>query len=250
MALLNGDTLSVQSYYILDHEVTNLEYAEFLLELTNEKIKDESRVREENWKTEFKNPLTAYSEHYFSHPAYAGFPVVNITYEGATHYCEWLERKINSALEGKYKVQVRLPYHVELIRAAVGENLASPYSWKGNYLRNSEGQFLCNFVRLPQERLTTDSTGAFIIKPSQNANPKEVKYDDVLAPSKSYYPSEFGVYNLNGNAAEMTNERNKAIGGSWRSFGYDVRIQSVKKYEESSCSVGFRPVFTVVNLGQ
>jgi len=243
---IDNDTLSVQSFYMLEHEVTNAEYHAFLNTIQDEKIKSASQVMEQNWKTEFKLPLGGYSEHYFNHLAYAHYPVVNVTYEGATEYCRWLEKTINSAMEGKQVVKVRLPYHAELIRAALGENLNANYSWQGDYLRNSEGEFLCNFARIPQERLTKDEAGNLLVISENQSTFTEQKSSDVLAPSKSYYPSEYGVYNLNGNAAEMTNIKGVSIGGSWRSYGYDVRIQSQKNFEESSATVGFRPVFTVI----
>ena len=113
-------------------------------------------------------------------------------------------------------------------------------------MRNAQGQFLCNFTGFPQELLTRDSSGAIVIKNDLPISLTEIAGADVLAPAKSYYPSEFGVYNLNGNAAEMTQEPNIAAGGSWRSYGYDVRSQSVMNYNEASCLVGFRPVFTVL----
>lgn len=246
LVLLNGDTSSVQSYYMLDHEVTNAEYLAFLNEIEKEEIQLKAKVNEENWKTELSHPMNNYSEYYFSHPAYANFPVVNVTQEGATLYCEWLEGKINAAMAGKRQVKVRLPHHEELVRAAVGDDLTARYSWKGQYLRNAQGQFLCNFTGFPQELLTRDSSGAIVIKNDLPISLTEIAGADVLAPAKSYYPSEFGVYNLNGNAAEMTQEPNIAAGGSWRSYGYDVRSQSVMNYNEASCLVGFRPVFTVL----
>ena len=242
---MNADTLSVQSFYMLDHEVTNSEYQEFLNTITDEKIKEESQVIEINWRNEFIQ--TNFDSYYFSHPAYADYPVVNVTYEGAINYCNWLEERINTAFEGKRKVKVRLPFHTELIRAAVGDDYYMSYSWKGNSLRNSEGEFLCNFLSVPQERLTQDSNGSLVIKKEIPYSFAEIKGDDILAPSKSYFPSEFGVHNLNGNVAEMTIEKGIAIGGSWQSYGYDVRIQSKMTYTDASARVGFRPVFTLTN---
>lgn len=244
---MDNDTLSVQSFYMLDHEVTNAEYTLFLDDISNEKIKSESIVVEENWRTEFKYSMDNYSKYYFKHPAYAKYPVVNVTFEGATNYCEWLEEKINVALKGKSKVKVRLPFHAELIRAAVGDNLNRNYAWKGNHLRDYEkGHVMCNYLKIPQEQITKDSLGELVIKKDHPVSMTEISGADVLAPSNSYFPSEFGVYNLNGNAAEMTNEQGIAIGGSWHSYGYDSRIQSKMKYSKSSTKVGFRPVFTIV----
>lgn len=244
---LDNDTLSVQSFYILNHEVTNNEYQAFLKDCKEEITLAESKIIEGNWSSEFPYQMDNYSKYYFTHPAYAQYPVVNVTYIGAMHYCTWLETKINSALNGKGKVEVRLPFHAELIRAAVGENMNNNFAWKGNYLRDIEkGHIMCNFSMIPQEQMTKDAAGELIIKKDLPVSMTEITGADILAPSKSYFPSEYGVYNLNGNAAEMTNENGLAVGGSWHSYGYDVRIQSRMMYEGSSTKVGFRPVFTIV----
>jgi formylglycine-generating enzyme required for sulfatase activity len=73
-------------------------------------------------------------------------------------------------------------------------------------------------------------------------------YSDVTAPVKSYWPNAFGVYNLNGNVAEMIAEKGIALGGSWRDTGYDVRSSSETTYKEPSPSIGFRMVLTVEPL--
>ena len=57
LVLLNGDTSSVQSYYMLDHEVTNAEYLAFLNEIEKEEIQLKAKVKEENWKTELTFPM-------------------------------------------------------------------------------------------------------------------------------------------------------------------------------------------------
>jgi formylglycine-generating enzyme required for sulfatase activity len=244
---LDNDTLSVQSFYILDHEVTNSEYQAFLKDSKEGNTLTESKIIEGNCSSEFPNQMDNYSKYYYTHPAYAQYPVVNVTFSGALNYCEWLETKINTALNGKGKVKVRLPFHAELIRAAVGDNLSKNFAWKGNYLRDLEkGHIMCNFSMIPQEQMTKDSDGKLIIKKDHPMSMTEITGADILAPSKSYFPSEFGVYNLNGNAAEMTNENGISVGGSWHSYGYDVRIQSRMMYEGSSTKVGFRPVFTIV----
>jgi hypothetical protein len=44
------------------------------------------------------------------------------------------------------------------------------------------------------------------------------------------------VYNFNTHGV--------AVAGSFRDFGYDIRLQSTKKYEGSAIDVGFRVVVT------
>jgi len=252
LALLDGDTLSIQSYYMQSSEVTNGEYNAFLSYLkANNRTEDyeKARVRNENWLSEFKpgnhKPL---ADNYHVHEAYANFPVVNVTHEGAMLYATYATKIVNEQLAKLgQKVVVRLPYHTELIRAGAGDDLKRPYTWNGPYMRNSRGDYLCNFTRLPENGLTRDENGHYIISKEYKSTVNLEHQHDVLAPSKSYWPSEFGVYNLNGNAAEMTMKPGEAVGGSWRDLGYDVRLQSVLNYDQASCRVGFRTVFTVSN---
>lgn len=243
---LNGSLQSVQAYYLLNHEVTNAEYAAFLAYLNThgtEEEKSTARIRNENWVKEFSQ--SKYSEFYHIHPAYINYPVVNITHEAANLYCAWQAKWVNEQLSKTgMQVKVRLPYHAELVRAGAGDDFDSPFAWKGPYLRNAQGNVLCNFTQIPEASLTRDENGKLIVSP--NYTHEHATGRDVLAPSKSYWPSEFGIYNLNGNVAEMTNVPGEAVGGSWRNLGYDVRLQSVSTYKESSCTVGFRTVFTVM----
>jgi formylglycine-generating enzyme required for sulfatase activity len=71
---------------------------------------------------------------------------------------------------------------------------------------------------------------------------------DITAPVKSYYKSRYGLYNMNGNVAEMVAEKGVAMGGSWKSPGYDVRNESSVQYNGACTTVGFRPIlkFTVL----
>lgn len=59
---------------------------------------------------------------------------------------------------------------------------------------------------------------------------------------KSFYPNDYGLYNMCGNAAEMINESGIAMGGSWNDYGGDVHIKSEAVYETASSTIGFRPI--------
>jgi formylglycine-generating enzyme required for sulfatase activity len=71
-------------------------------------------------------------------------------------------------------------------------------------------------------------------------------FADITAPVKSYWPNGYGLYNVNGNVAEMIADKEIVAGGSWNDPGYDVRNESVKPYKGAARNVGFRIVATVV----
>lgn len=248
--LVENDTVSVQSFYVSKGEITNFQYQEFLADLKRkgelEKLKI-AQIDTNNWKTGLKWENEAYAEHYHDHPAYREYPVVNISKEGAELYCKWLTEKYDSLSNGELKLIFRIPTHTEWLRAVKGSQMRSSYTWGGPYLRNSKGQVLANFLRFGAENITRNQeTGVLEI------TTKDVGYSfiednaDVTAPSISYWPNEFGIYNMNGNVAEMVSDQNIVVGGDWRSPGYDIRNESFRAYKGASVTVGFRVVASYV----
>jgi hypothetical protein len=133
----------------------------------------------------------------------------------------------------------------EYIRACRGESNAT-YAWGTHSLHNSKGQPMCNFARLSAEHIHLNSVKKNYEIKVEKANSSANTGLDVLAPSKSYFPNAFKVYNLNGNAAEMIVQKGIAMGGSWQETGYDVRVESERVYEGPNPLTGFRVVITSV----
>jgi sulfatase modifying factor 1 len=245
-AFVNNREETVQSFYISKGEVTNFQYQEFLSYLkTNndlEKLKI-CQIDTANWST--SNTSTApMASHYHSHPAYRNYPVVNVSHEAAKLYAEFVSKLFSTRFPG-VQVICRLLSYSEYVRAARGEDWHMSYAWNSSLTRNKNGQILGNFVRIGEECITRNKeTGLFEVNleglPTYNSGSS----NDVLAPSESYWPNQFGVYNLSGNAAEMINEKGVAVGGSWSDPGYDVRIDSRKEFTGTDKTVGFRIVFT------
>lgn len=191
-----------------------------------------------------------YREHYYSHPAYANYPVVNVSHAGAQAYCAWLQEKMNNEAAGERNYTVRLPERNEWLYAAKGGLDHSVYAWGGPYLRNSRGCVLANYSQVGDENVQRDpETG----KANVVADPQPVlgvagsvtDNADITAPVRSYFPNGFGLYNMNGNVAELLADGMLAAGGSWRSPGYDIRNESVMAFSGPSPEVGFRVVVVV-----
>lgn len=244
----NGKTISVQAYYIGTCEVTNFEYRTFLFDLLIQGRKEEflkAKPDQSAWNKEFKDGGKAWEEQYFSHPAFNDFPVVNISREGAELYCKWLSQEVRSYVGNEKEIKyndVRLPIRVEWVKAASNEGKQLPYPWDGQYRRNSRGSYQANFTHdIVKDQIDTTGWG-------------EIHYDnaDILAPSKSFWPNALGLYNMAGNAAEMVYEgmdRSEpgTAGGSWRSYGDDIKIYAPDPYKgvtEAKPTIGFRVVST------
>lgn len=233
---VGGQKQSTAAFFMMKNEVTNGEYRAFLNELKAAGKKEEYYqylIDSTGWRAtgSYNEPFVT---HYHAHPAYNNFPVCNISYEGAVAYGEWLESKMN-ALSSKtgYVYDVRLPSKAEWIRAANGTFQQPNYAWGGPYIRNAKGCSLCNYNSLQHKNDTTRWT----IMDPDNAN--------MTAPSNSYSPNAFGLYNMNGNIEEMIQERGTAMGGSWRSCADAVYNTSEASYTSSSPSLGFRCIVTL-----
>jgi sulfatase modifying factor 1 len=247
--------------FVSDHEVTNGEYLKFMSDLM-------SQNRMEDLKTAMPDTaawnlpgtyLNPYIEYYLRHPAYADYPVVNISVEGAKLYCTWLGEKLSVLYENDRFKKMRLPTTHEWMYAASGGMENTIYSWGTPYLRNGKGEMQGNFLVLGDESISSvDSSYQIVLDANIYGIAGNLSdYADVTAPSKSYQPNAYGLYNMSGNVAELVydffpgdssikSNSYVAMGGSWRSPGHDIRITSKVAFIKANPTVGFRPVFTAV----
>lgn len=237
----NGKTVSIQAYYMSKAEVTNLEYRTFLFDLLIQDRKEEflkAKPDQSQWTKAFAGGMQAMEEAYFSHPAYDDYPVVNVSKEGAEMYCKWLSVELRKFVgekkEGNYN-DIRLPYRSEWCNAASSGGKQLPYPWDGEFMRNSKGLYQANFSR--EESDTTSN---------------EYVSQDITAPVPSYWPNNYGLYNMAGNVAEMVMDDSKqgvvgTAGGAWSSDAEGVKIYAPDpnpNFSSGKVDVGFRIVST------
>ena len=186
-----------------------------------------------------------YQEHYFRHPAYRNYPVVNLTKKQVEAYCHWLECKLNlqyakSTDQSIVSVDVRLPSDREWQEAARGGDENAIFPWPGSGLRNTtdkfKGQFMANFTR----------GGGDYMGVAGSLNDGA----DITAPVQSYWPNGFGLYNMAGNVAEMVQEEGRTRGGSWASRAPYLEISGIDPYygsSKASPEIGFRYFVEVID---
>ena len=236
-SLVSGKaTTPVNSFWIYNCEITNDHYNKFLEELKasgNEKDYQIAAIQREQW-TRLGNASSDFS--YDTHPAYRLYPVVNISYEAAGLFCQWLTSKLKDK-----NWEFRIPTREEWIYAAQSgrQGLQSVYSWGTPFLRNNEGVPMGCYHSLGDESIHQTGNGYEII----STEPGTGNYSKIMmAPSQSFYPNTWGLHNMSGNVAEMVSEKGIAMGGSWHDTGYDVQTESSQSYTGASPIIGFRPV--------
>lgn len=224
---MDNQPFQTSEFYMSKNEVTNAEYNEFLREVRPSASADllsKIAIQSGNWETVCSNkPLVLW---YNNRKEYREHPVVNVSYEGALAYCQWLTSKANAKAGNEFEYEFRLPAREEWIRAAEGNLHQIVYAWGGPNATNNLGCDLRQCNRTAEQRALFETTS-------------------YTCPTRSYSPNSIGLYNMNGNAAEMTTEKGKAVGGSWASKPDDVKNQSVMTYQSPSPFVGFRPVLIV-----
>lgn len=230
-----------EDLYVNKYEVSNLQYRNFLADLTNSNqtatyqicLPDSLCWRDRSY---YNEPFV---EYYFRYPSYDNYPVVGVSYEAANEYCSWLTQKYNQDSKRKFKkVYFKLLTKEEWVFSANDGDTSKLYTWGSGFMQNNRKQFLCNFKHT---EFVIDSSSKKFMEVS-NINDRSL----ITGPVKSYYPNSFGLYNMCGNAAEMISEKGIAKGGGYLDPAYNVRILSEKKYTRPQADIGFRVAMKII----
>ena len=200
--------VTVHSFYIDETEVANVDWKEFLFFIMRDsgeamfsKLYPDTTV----WLRDlaFNDP---YAQYYYIHDAFNMYPVVGVTWHQANEYCNWRTTIVNNTLleddpEAVLYPAYRLPTESEWEYAARGLLEMENYPWEGKSLRDAQGQFRANF-----KRGRGDYAGW--------AGGDGRHYTDgymITGPVKSFYPNDFGLYNMAGNVSEWTMDTYRVI---------------------------------------
>jgi len=209
---------------------------------------------------------------------YAYLPVIGITYEQAQSYCIWRSKLDNEFLNNDQKkkyqgyeitVHYRLPTKEEWEYAATKDDLNKQfggYSTKKRYTEKEKHKiyrYAKNYVdstrTLEEVKLDirnyfqSDTSYKYFFNYSTNYNkPYFIQEIGVYEEMKtnwiySYKPtSQFKLYNMFGNVAEMTSEKGIAKGGSFYHTLEECAADKVQIYDSPQAWLGFRCVAEVV----
>lgn len=227
--------------YAAESELSNAQYELFLQDLLKNKDFEalmRCKTTKTNWRALLSAKFANLSDQVIflhGHPDDSQSPVQNLSREAAESYCAWITKVYNNNIGKKKfkKVAFRLPTEAEWVLAAEGGSHNIAYPWGGQFVRNGKGCYLGNFKvdePCPDCPLSdAASDGGFFT----------VKVD-------TYYPNNFGLYNMSGNVAEMVQEQGRAKGGSWDDEPANCNMKAVKTFSAPSPTIGFRVFMEVI----
>jgi formylglycine-generating enzyme required for sulfatase activity len=233
-----------KNLYVDKYEVTVRDYKFFLHE-KKEMNEDCTLLMYDStaWRDKL-GYLESEIHYYFNYHGNANHPIVCISHYAANEFCKWLTEKYNANTRKQYKkVIFRLPMELEYKKAAIAHYDSTEifYPWGHNGLY-SQGKKLCNFRELDQASLNhqrdtnkLEYLGSFY-------------FISFIESVGNYPPNPYGLYDMAGNVSEMLQEEHIAMGGDWLSTEYNVRINSKKKYDKLSSTVGFRVYMEIIEF--
>lgn len=257
-----GKEIILDGYILRNMGITNLEYKTFLADLLVQKRNDEylmAEVKTENWS---EQDYPDFALNYFESEKYNDFPVVNVTYDGATLFCKWLQQEADlyakrNKTKGKELI-IRMPYDEEWIFAA-REGYAKIAFEKGynTIYDETEGLVDKNFTKralLVKKRvMRVDTMYTQYTTNHYGWNENEIKdffakgftyYKD--SPTDSIYSDRMKVLGKIGRVSEMTGQRAGSkiwlTGLSWKTKEDYQKLENEFRTNLCSPFVGFRIV--------
>lgn len=262
--------------YAAAYEVTNEDYNDFLQYLKDNDLKDILEICEIDLSKYDEPALSLLKGYHYDYPEkmkkvnrFDKYPVMDISYEAAQKYCEWLTRQYNNSPDKSHKkVVFRLPSLKEWQIAAFGYKDFTSWNIDENVveakekptdkdrdkktfdLRNYNVLYpwwpVFNFRDKPQNKFGC-YLGNFKV-PDTVICPSSVPGDGFRMTSfvGAYFPNEMGLYDVVGNVAEMIDEKGKACGGSWNHPPEESTIKSINSYDGPDSSIGFRVFMEVI----
>jgi len=239
-----GTAEIVDNFFYDVSEISNGDWREYLSDVAVNEGKESTLYQNTIPDTTVWSQEESYNDpyvrEYFRHPAYSTYPVVGISQKQAMDYCAWRTQAVKIMLEangidGPVDLSYRLPSQTEWeLMAEAG------YDARSKRLIDKK----IAEMRKRDKHARVAKVNMMMKSRTQTDNHDNI--DKVPAPGKSYLPNKFGIYNINGNVAEMVREPGIAMGGSFTHYYEDiVPTNKPVKYDKPEKWLGFRCVCEV-----
>jgi gliding motility-associated lipoprotein GldK len=203
-----------------------------------------------SWLSDFayaqNEPMT---QGYFSHPAFANYPVVGVSWRQARAFTVWRTRFNESYRESRgipIRSEYALPTEAEFEYAARGGRVGTSYPWGGPYIRNAKGCLMANFK--PGRGNYIDDGGTFTVNvrsyyPNDSGNVAEWTSSAYDESASTFVHDLNPTFNYEARAEDPEVLKRKVVrGGSWKDIGYFLQNSAnTFEYQDTSKSyIGFR----------
>lgn len=192
--------------YACKFETSNADYQAFLLDIRQRRPDLQFSLLPDTlkWKNE-KKANRKLQKKYFSSKKYAAHPMVNISYEQANFYCNWLTQQYHLDPNRPFKkVVFRLPNRKEWNQAVYGSQAIDSFPW-GNIYKDKPRNIKIH-----------------------NGNPKSPYVKKVKA--KKYVQGKTPLYHALGNVSEMVSGKGDCLGGNFVSHPYFMSKDSQNEF--------------------
>ncbi|HNQ67525.1 MAG TPA: SUMF1/EgtB/PvdO family nonheme iron enzyme [Bacteroidales bacterium] len=228
-----------ESLYVDKTEVSNISYKEYIY--WNKKFKGENSPEYLFClpdTTVWEEPLRSI---YLWHPAYEEYPVVGISYEQAVDYCKWRSDRVNELF---YLKENKLSKNTDLSNVDIPQKVIFRLPTK------AEWQIIAvvNYSKKSINKLNSKKSGSRARCNFAGNNIEDINSDkcQITCPVKSYVPNLLGIYCIDGNVAEMIDEKGIAKGGSWKHKEEEYNVDKDYCYTKPEVWLGFRCVCEVL----
>ncbi|MCB0477506.1 MAG: SUMF1/EgtB/PvdO family nonheme iron enzyme [Crocinitomicaceae bacterium] len=249
--------VALKKFRIYNAEITNDEWKYFITGISKDISKDSVlKLLPDTtlWTTYFPS-YGSTKDYYYSHPAYAKYPVTNVSREQIDVFCKWVTQEINKSEKCPYKeVKVRLPKEHEWMYAAGGMLTNAVFPWGSTDVYDTEGKMKANFLPINQYNIKRDSlTGklSFTEYPKRMIGDRE-HYKELVNMTVhvlEFKPNDYGLYNMAGNVAEFVEEEGITKGGSFDDPAYYLNIYKRQYYQAGKSAHptrGFRILLEII----
>ncbi len=212
------------------HEITNMAYREYLFYLKTQLGQQHPAFATALPDTSVFHTLQTstppgFYTTYFSHPNFADYPVVGLSWEQALNYSYWRSEMVFKQLLLKQKKLT-----------ADWEN--TPLSISGYFTARMEGITLDTTLRIPWFSLPSPADLLAMEKHNKAISNSQTT---TLPNHCRGHSKKKGFYGLSDNVSEMTNSHGQAYGGNFLQGKASV-ADAPKSYENPTVWLGFRNV--------
>lgn len=265
--------------YASINELTNKDYEFFLDYLNTNGYSDQYEVAAFDLSKYDGMPLAMMKAYHYSYnksekgkPLFSNYPAMEMTYDAAKLYCEWLTTQYNLQDDRNFKkVKFRLPSRKEWTMAALGYVNFQTWEFEDNIVRarpdgDGKPRFFEEYrigdfdsVSYPwyhsdwfkYRNAIVNHKGcplANIKMPDKKSCNGKLMGDGFImtSPVMTYFSGDMGLFDVIGNVAEMIDEKGKAMGGSWDHVKGESTITSINNYNGADTRVGFRVFMDVI----